>query len=212
MVPIKTKTSYSNLEGLGEEQQLLRQQQQRPRNRVLWISVAVTTFLVVFNWIFPFVTNLCLEMGGCQSSLIPAVRGLDLERFMGDWWVIANIPLPPEKPAHNALEQYKLVGPNEVQVTFTFNDGSFTGAKKTFLSKGFVNPEEPSRWGIQFVWPIKAEYAISYVDPDYQTTIIARSRRDYVWIMARKKSLDEAAYANLVARLQIVVEKWHQNV
>jgi apolipoprotein D and lipocalin family protein len=38
---------------------------------------------------------------------------------------------------------------------------------------------------MQFIWPIKAEYRIVYVDDDYRHTIIGRSKRDYVWIMAR---------------------------
>ena len=40
-------------------------------------------------------------------------------------------------------------------------------------------------WGMQFIWPIKAEYVISYLDAGYSETIIARSKRDYAWIMAR---------------------------
>ena len=139
---------------------------------------------------------------GASHSTAPAVENLDLERFMGDWWVIANVPLPPEKQAHNALEQYKLVGPSRVDVTFSFNDASFTGPKRTYLAKGFVSNESKARWGVQFFWPIKAEFVVSYVDPDYQTTIVARTRRDYVWIMARTKTVDEATYSKLVDKVK----------
>jgi apolipoprotein D and lipocalin family protein len=34
---------------------------------------------------------------------------VDLERFMGDWYVIANIPTFIEKGAHNAVEGYQMV-------------------------------------------------------------------------------------------------------
>ena len=44
---------------------------------------------------------------------------------------------------------------------------------------------------MQFVWPFKSEYIIVYVDPSYQYTIIGRSKRDYVWIMAREPEIDE---------------------
>ncbi|MDH5232983.1 MAG: lipocalin family protein, partial [Gammaproteobacteria bacterium] len=33
---------------------------------------------------------------------------IDLNRFMGDWYVIANIPTFIEEGAHNAVESYKL--------------------------------------------------------------------------------------------------------
>jgi apolipoprotein D and lipocalin family protein len=56
-----------------------------------------------------------------------------------------------------------------------------------------------ARWGMQFVWPIKADYRIVYLAPDYSQTVIAREKRDYVWIMARTPSIPEADYQRLVA-------------
>lgn len=56
-------------------------------------------------------------------------------------------------------------------------------------------------WGMQFVWPIRAEYRIVYLAPDYSETIVGRSKRDYVWIMARTPTSSEADYARLAARV-----------
>ena len=53
----------------------------------------------------------------------------------------------------------------------------------------------------QFVWPIKADYRISYLSPDYGQTIIARDQRDYVWIMARTPFLTDGEYQQLVQRV-----------
>ena len=53
-------------------------------------------------------------------------------------------------------------------------------------------------WGMQFVWPIKADYRIVYLDDNYQQTIIGRNNRDYVWIMARTPSISEQDYTKLV--------------
>ena len=54
---------------------------------------------------------------------------------------------------------------------------------------------------MQFLWPIKAEYLIAYLDSAYSETIIARNVRDYVWIMARNPRLSEADYQRLVSRV-----------
>lgn len=44
-------------------------------------------------------------LAACSSSPpFPVERSVDLGRFMGDWYVIANIPIPMEKDAHNAVE------------------------------------------------------------------------------------------------------------
>ena len=36
---------------------------------------------------------------------------------------------------------------------------------------------------------IKAQYKIAYLDEDYKITIVARDKLDYVWLMARTKTL-----------------------
>jgi len=43
----------------------------------------------------------CVEDGGEPMETVPYV---DLERFMGDWYVVANIPTTIEKGAHNAVD------------------------------------------------------------------------------------------------------------
>jgi len=138
---------------------------------------------------------------GASHSAVPAAAKLELDRFMGDWFVIANIPLPPEKPAHNSRETYSFTPPNKVDVTFSFNNSAFDGPMKTFKSKAFVS-DDPAIWGVQFLWPFKAEYVVSYIDDTYQHTIVARSRRDYVWVMARTQTIDDNKYAMLVDKVK----------
>ena len=123
---------------------------------------------------------------------------------MGDWYVIANIPTSIEKGAHNAVESYRLDDDGTIATTFTFRDGGFEGELKTYEPRGFVNDESNAIWGMQFIWPIKADYRIIYLDDDYQVTVIGRNKRDYVWIMARMPVIGEAEYANILAMLESV--------
>ena len=135
---------------------------------------------------------------------LEVVDDLDLERFMGDWYVIANIPTFLEKSAHNAVESYRLNADGTVATTFTFRDGSFEGRLKTYYPKGFVSDENNAIWGMQFVWPIKADYRIVYLDPDYEVTVIGRNKRDFVWIMAREPQIDETRLDEIVRFLETV--------
>lgn len=130
---------------------------------------------------------------------IKTAEYVDINRFMGDWYVIANIPTFIETEAYNAIETYKLREENVVDTTFTFNKGGFDGKLKTYNPTGFVY-DDPSNaiWGMRFIWPIKADYRIVYVDENYQNTIIGRNKRDYVWIMSRSPQIDDATYNNLV--------------
>lgn len=147
-----------------------------------------------------------LLLAGCAGNKmkeIPLVKQVDLAKFMGDWYVIAVIPTAIETDAYNAIENYKLNDDGTIATTFTFNKGAFDGKAKKYEPKGFVVKDTGNAlWGMQFIWPIKAEYRITYLDENYQRTIIARNARDYVWIMARTPQISDAEYkemADLIA-------------
>ena len=123
---------------------------------------------------------------------------IDLNRFMGDWYVIANIPTFIEEGAHNAVESYKLDEDGTVETTFTFRQDGFDGEVKTYNPTGFVSKQSNAVWGMQFVWPFEAEYRIIYLNKDYTQTIIGRTARDYVWIMARSLQITEEGYKRLL--------------
>ena len=55
---------------------------------------------------------------------------------------------------------------------------------------------------MQFIWPIKAQYKIVYLDEAYQNTIIARDNRDYVWIMSREKKIEQKTLEQLVKKIE----------
>ena len=153
-----------------------------------------------------FSCSVLLGLTGCSSyPPIKTVEHVDLQRFMGDWYVIANIPTFIEKNAYNAVESYKLNADGSIATTFTFREGGFEGEKKTYQPTGFVTDTASNAvWGMQFIWPIKAEYRVVYLNDDYSQTIIGRTKRDYVWIMARTPVIPDKDYQQL---LQFLAEQ-----
>lgn len=143
---------------------------------------------------------------GCSTQKpMPAVDYVDLKRFMGDWYVIANIPTFVEKNAFNPVESYQLNDDGTILTTFTFNSGSLNGELKRYQPKGFIKDKSSNAiWGMQFIWPIKADYRIVYLDESYEQTIIGRMSRDYVWIMARKPKISESDYAKLASKVELL--------
>ena len=162
-----------------------------------------------------------LTLAACASSgpEMETVDYVDLERFMGDWYVIANIPTFLEKDAYNAVETYEMNDDGTIATTFNFRKGGFDGEKKVYTPKGFVRDDESNAlWGMQFIWPFKADYRIVYLDDDYSQTIIGRQKRDFVWIMARDPNISDADYEMLLgvveslgydmSKVQRVPQKW----
>lgn len=152
----------------------------------------------------------------CSStSELPPLRGIaqpvDLERFMGPWYVIAaipiDIPLLPmfsEKGAHNGVETYRLAPDGTIETTYTFRRGSFDGPERTFTPKARVaNAPVNSEWKMKFDWYLPAsDFLILSLDEDYQRTVIGVPDRKFVWIMSRTPVMPDAEYEQLVASLQ----------
>lgn len=157
----------------------------------------------------PFRALLCTArlglLAGCQSAPrppMPVVAQVDIPRFMGDWYVIASIPTFLEKDIYNAVESYRQDPDGSIATTFTYRQGGFDGPRKTMTPRGYVL-DHPSNayWGMQFIWPIRADYRVVHLSPDYRVTVIGRDKRDYVWVMARTPGIPEAEYDALVARI-----------
>jgi apolipoprotein D and lipocalin family protein len=152
----------------------------------MWLKQVIIIFTLCF-------------LGACQSQTpLKTVDYVDIQRFMGDWYVIANIPTFLEKNAYNPKESYFLDADGSIATTFSFNADSLEGEQKVYYPRGFIkNTRTNAEWGMQFVWPIKADYRIVYLDSNYQYTVIGRNKRDYVWIMARKPKISEQKLSEL---------------
>jgi len=148
---------------------------------------------------------LVAAVSGCATGkpTIPPVGSVDLPRFMGDWYVIAHIPSRTERDAYDAVESYRLDPDGRIRTTFRYRKGGFDAPLETMEPVGTVVPGSNNAvWGMQFVWPIKAEYVIVDLAPDYSRTIIGRSKRDYVWLMARTPRLSDAELQAAIARIR----------
>jgi apolipoprotein D and lipocalin family protein len=135
----------------------------------------------------------------------PREESVDVPRYMGAWYVIAHIPPGATKNSYNSIERYQLNKSGEIETLFTYLEGGFDGEQVAMRPLGFALEESKGAvWEMQFFWPLKMEYTISYVDDNYETTIVARSKRDWVWIMARTPIITEEKYSDLLNRVELL--------
>lgn len=158
------------------------------------------------HWMWVLMVG-ALCVAGCASRApLPTVeRKVDLERFMGDWYVIAGKFTWFERDAYNSLEQYELKEDGRIATTFTFRRGGFDGPEKRMTPVGFVHDHDTNaEWRMQFIWPFRAAYLIIYLDDDYRYTAIGVPSRRFLWIMAREPSIPDDAMASIKERLREV--------
>ncbi len=138
-----------------------------------------------------------------RAPVIPTAGQIDLSRFMGDWYVIAHVPTWPERAAFNAVESYSLREDGRIATRFRYRHGGFNAPVNTMHPVGTVRPGTGNAvWDMQFLWPFQAEYVIAELSADGQRTIIARSDRDYAWLMARTPQISDQAYQEAMASLR----------
>ena len=159
-----------------------------------------------------------LEARSGRQMLRP-VDHVQIERFMGSWYVISHIPTFIERKSYNAVESYSMNADGQIDVTFTYRKGSFDGPKRKLTPKAFLKKGgKASEWDIQLLWPFWSDYQIIDLDVDYQWTIVGVPNKKYAWIMAREPYMDKDLHSKLVLKLKdsgfnikklrIVPHKW----
>jgi len=138
-----------------------------------------------------------------QRMTLRPVDNMEIERFMGPWYIISHIPTLFEKNTYNGIESYELQDDGQIDVTFTFRRGSFDGKERTIRPKAFLKEgAKASEWDIQLLWPFWSDYQILDLDVDYQWTVVGVPNKKYAWIMARKPYMDPRLHSKLVLKLK----------
>ena len=131
----------------------------------------------------------CTSMGGSQIP-VARVANIDVARYLGPWFIIAAIPLSVEEGAYDPVETYSRNPDGSIATVFQFRKGGFDGTLETKPIISFIQPNTGNaEWRVQTIWPLKQQYVISYVEPDYSAAIVGRDARDHVWILSRKPQL-----------------------
>jgi len=134
--------------------------------------------------------NLLTNCNGQQMEDLKPVKNVDIQRFMGKWYVIAIIPNWIEKNPYNSIEEYSLNEKGYIDVKYTFNQDGFDGKKRILKQKAFIkNSETKSEWQIQPFWPLRFPYYIIDLDENYSYTVIGYPNRKLLWIMSREKTI-----------------------
>ena len=137
-----------------------------------------------------------------RTGALRTVRQVDLQRYMGDWRVIANIPYFAEKGCVDSIETYAARSDGRIDNIFTFRKGSFAARQGQVRAIAWVHDQETNaEWRIRFFHLITAKYLILDLDPDYRWTVVGLPSRKYGWIMAREKTMPDDTYRGILDRL-----------
>jgi apolipoprotein D and lipocalin family protein len=127
---------------------------------------------------------------------------VDINRFMGSWYVIAIIPNFMEKNAVNGIETYALKENNRIDIEYSFRQKTPQGKQKILHPKAKIyNTKTNAEWRVQFFWPVWFPYLVIDLAEDYHYTVIGVTNKRFVWIMARTPQIEANEYEIIIGRL-----------
>jgi len=132
------------------------------------------------------------------------VSNVNIDKFMGNWYVLAGRFTFLEVDVHNGLETYTWNKEEQrIDVGFTFNKGSFSGPIKSIPQKAWIfNKNTNAHWKVSPFWPLKFDYLIVALDENYEWTAIGVPDQKYLWIMARDWKNPELIIEKAITQLK----------
>lgn len=165
---------------------------------------------------FSFLILPILVMSAClrvstQSEGPPlhTVPSVDLTRYEGTWYEVARLPMWFQRDCVASQATYTLLLTGELEV----HNQCLTTSGDQKEAQGLATVVDPPTNAKLYVvfdnWAAKlfsgwgsastiGNYWILHLDPDYRTALVGTPDREYLWILARTPSLDQATYYNLM--------------
>jgi apolipoprotein D and lipocalin family protein len=143
----------------------------------------------------------CASTGGNTMPPLTSSATVDLDRYMGRWWVIANIPYFAENGKVATADIYELRPDGRIGNVYAYRK-AFDKPEKTMNGVASVVPgTNNAQWEIAFFGGlVKADLLILEVAPDYSWALIGHPKRNMAWIFAREQAMDDAKYQELRAK------------
>jgi len=144
-----------------------------------------------------------LVLAGCATDNQPPLtlaKQVDLDRYAGRWYIIANIPYFAERGKVGSFFDVSFVDGKVLDI-YSGRDKTFGAPLKSFTMNGYVVPDTGNaRWRESPFWPIYLSYLVLWVDPDYHYALVGYPGRGYGWILSRSPKIDDATVQSLLAR------------
>lgn len=150
----------------------------------------------------------------CSSFPVPEgavpVKPFDKDRYLGTWYEIARFDFRFEKDLNNTTANYTLNDDGTIKVVnrgFNYVKGQW---KESVGKAKFVGATDEARLKVSFFGPFYGGYNVIALDAGYQYALIAGSSLEYLWILARTKTIPQDVkdrYLNLARELGFEVDK-----
>lgn len=153
---------------------------------------------------------LLLTMVSCATTTerlnlppLQTVQSVDLPRYLGTWYEIANFPQSFQEGCTATTATYSLRDDGMIEVLNRCRKDSLDGAEDSAQGLARVpDPETSAKLEVSFFRPFWGAYWVIDLGPNYEYAVVGHPSRDYLWILSRTPQLDDATYQGILQRLK----------
>ena len=140
---------------------------------------------------------LCMITGSCCGQKIDntTVGGLDLSRYLGDWFEIARFDHSFERGLTHAKANYALNPDGTIVVT---NSGLLDGKQKESIGKAKTT-DTVGLLRVSFFGPFYSDYRVMMLAEDYSYALVGSKNAKYLWILSRTPELPQEILTKILA-------------
>lgn len=131
------------------------------------------------------------------------VPRVEVPRYVGTWYEIASYPQRFQKGCTGTTATYTLEEDGSLGVVNRCFKETLDGEESRAEGRArVVDRTTNAKLEVSFFWPFWGDYWIVELGPNYEYAAVGHPSRDYLWILSRTPTMDDATYEALLARLE----------
>lgn len=132
---------------------------------------------------------------------VQPVSGFDLDRYLGKWYEIARIDHSFERGLSDVNATYRLQEDGSVTVINRGYDARRQSWREAVGHALFIGERSTASLKVSFFGPFYGGYHVIALDErEYRWSLVAGPSRDYLWILARDRTLPAEVREQLVGK------------
>jgi len=130
---------------------------------------------------------------------LQTVPHVDLGRYVGTWYEIANFPQSFQRGCTATTATYTARRDGDIDVLNRCRDGSPDGPERSARGRArVVDRTTNAKLEVSFFRPFWGDYWVIGLSPDYHWAVVGEPSRKYLWILARTPQLQASAFEQAI--------------
>ena len=153
-----------------------------------------------FKLLTPVFALLLFTACSSKNPPLQTVEKVELNKYLGSWYEIARYEHFFEKDCKNVVANYSMMDEKTIKVINKCTKIQ-TNEKKEATARAYATDESNSKLKVSFFRPFYGDYWVLMLDENYEYAVVGTPNREYLWILARQKTISEEVKNEILRKL-----------